>query len=179
MGMQLIKPVCGWVFAGFMLTLVYDINAGNGFYNRPRGRKYEWSAGLRIGNPFAATLKHFINPAMAWEFNAGYYRYNDKGNWKQVSAALQYHIPVTTNRLLHWYGGGGLSAMYWYYAPDWGAGVFPQTTSGAFLQTGLDYRMKRWPLNLAVDWTPYLQFSGVDRGLGLSYGALSIRYIIR
>lgn len=167
------------LFFSLLLICSFRAEAGTRHFSWKPAPKFKWALGARLGSPLSASVKYFHTQASAFEFTAGYYRYNDNGSWKQVTVSYQYHIPVTEKKLLHFYGGAGLAAMFWNYGPGWGAGTFPENTYASYLLVGLDYKFKAFPLNLSLDWTPYFQFSGVDEGLGISYGSLAVRYILK
>lgn len=177
----LINSTMRHFFYLFILAILplFESNAGPEHFSWKPAPKYKWALGARLGSPLSASVKYFHNRVSAFEFTAGYYRYNDNGSWKQVTVSYQFHLPLTEKKLLHFYAGLGLASMFWTYGPGWGAGTFPENTYASYLLAGLDYRFKSVPLNLSLDWTPYFQFSGVDEGLGISYGSLAVRYILK
>ena len=166
-------------FVLFLNFSTKELFAGPKHFSWKPAPKYKWALGARLGSPISASVKYFHNQYSAFEFTAGYYKYNDNGNWKQVAISYQYHISITEKRLLHFYGGVGLASLFWTYGPGWRAGTFPENTYASFLLVGLDYKFKSMPINLSLDWTPFFQFSGVDEGLGISYGSLAVRYILK
>jgi hypothetical protein len=146
-------------------------------YSRNRPSLYDWSAGLRIGFPTAFSLKHYHNQKISFEGIAAYNNPSAKANSIQLSLACQYNFPIKSTKNLNWFIGAGLSGYRWNWKNGYNGESHSTNVIGTFAQIGLDYRFKKAPINISLDWMPTYQFSGYESGLGITGGAVGLRYI--
>jgi hypothetical protein len=146
---------------------------------RRSDRLYTWAAGVRLGGPYLASAKHFFSKQIAVEAMAGYHFFSPEIRWRFIGAAFQFHIPIESAKNLNFYFGGGPGMYYWIWKQSYKGTPYPKTILGGFIQAGLEYKFKKIPVALSVDWTPMYQSKGYDNGLGISYGAIGARYIFR
>ncbi|MBP7642335.1 MAG: hypothetical protein WAT92_22755 [Saprospiraceae bacterium] len=157
----------------FILTIV----AALGISNDLMSQSYKSAIGARLGYPFSASYKTFLNETNAVELNLGF-RPFVFGSWISGAAAYQIHKDIPSVAGLRWYyGGGGIVSFYTYnssYLDDAGGIGF-----GIQGYLGLDYVFADIPLNVSVDWVPtFFIGNGYYTGFGAGYGALSARYIL-
>ena len=129
---------------------------------------YTTSAGLRLGYPFGATVKHFTNESAALEGILGFWY----GGFN-ITGLYEYHQPLGSEPGLQWFVGGGAEFTSWNHG-GYSGGVF-----GLDAIIGLDYKISSAPLNLSVDWKPAYIISGGASGLYAGGGAISVRYTFR
>jgi hypothetical protein len=146
---------------------------------RRSDKLYEWSAGVRLGGPYLASAKHFFNKQFAGEVMAGYHFFSPEIRWRFAGMALQFHIPIESAKNLNFYCGGGPGVFYWIWKQSYKGTPYPKTIIGGFVQAGLEYKFKKIPVAVSIDWTPMYQSKGYDNGLGISYGSIGARYIFR
>jgi hypothetical protein len=162
-----------------LLIIVFSMAGLARTSGKSRGQLYEWSLGVRAGTPLQISAKHFLNKGLCLEGMLGYYSFNSEIHWRMAGAALQFHFPFPESRNLTFYAGGGFSVHNWVWKHSINGRAYPKTVFGAFTQVGVEYKMKKVPLALSVDWMPIYQAAGYDQGLGIAYGAIGIRFILR
>ena len=136
------------------------------------GQDYKTSLGLRIGYPYGATVKHFLNKTNALEGILG-------SSYQGLTVTGLYENEHWTGKYpgLNWYWGLGAHVGFW----DPGANPHLDTTyEGAVIGVdgilGLEYTFDDFPLNLSLDLLPTFNLIGVT-GWGGIYGAFSARYV--
>ena len=141
-----------------------------------KAQDYKSAIGLRLGYPISASYKFFISEPAAIELYAGFRGYTFY-NYINLGAMYQYHFPIESVEGLHWYVGGGASAIIYNYDSGFtNEGSFGIGINGAL---GLDYKFANAPINLSVDWLPTIYVgSGYLTGFGGGLGALSVRYTL-
>ena len=134
---------------------------------------YKTSLGLRIGYPYGATVKHFLDKTNALEGILA-------SSYGGLVITGLYENEHWTGKYpgLNWYWGLGAHVGFW----DAGANVHisdPNYT-GAVIGVdgilGLEYTFDDFPLNLSLDLLPSFNLIGVTDWAGI-YGALSARYV--
>lgn len=118
---------------------------------------YKSAIGLRVSDGYydvvSASLKTFIHPQGALEFNIGFRDYGYIGySWFNLSASIsyQYHFNIEPVEGLRWFIGGGVTAFNTFSSYEdykgFGVGVFPTG--------GVDYKFSKIPLNVSADIRP-------------------------
>ncbi|MBK0404048.1 hypothetical protein I5M27_13720 [Adhaeribacter sp. BT258] len=140
--------------------------------------EYYNAVGLRLGNQFGITGKHFMREGNAIEIIVG----SHLGR-KGVTGTFLYEFhrnAFEAKRLLWYYGGGGHVGYFKYneyYEPDNNrynrSGNF--VTVGADGIIGLEYGLGIVPLAISADVKPYLNLIGGEAA-GVD-GAISVRYV--
>jgi hypothetical protein len=139
---------------------------------------YQSAVGARLGSPFSASYKTFINNSDAIEAYAGFRSYGF-GGWLNISAAYQIHQPLEdVIEGLQWYYGAGASVFFWNYT-DSSLDGLSSTTLGLQGYLGLDYTLNEHPIQITVDWIPTIFIGDINVNVfGAGYGSLGIRYIL-
>ncbi len=139
---------------------------------------YKSAIGLRLGSPWCASYKTFINEKNAIEGVLGF-RGGNYYSWFNIGGYYEHHTPIVTAEGLSWYYGGGINIFFWSFDDGYFTNEnYSSTTIGLSGILGLDYKIKDTPLNLSIDWTPTVFFSGYGDGFAGGYGALGVRYIL-
>ena len=148
----------------FISLSAFNVNAQNRSEN---SSNYKTAIGLKI-YPTGITLKHFISDKHALEGIAYFYNYGAR-----ITALYEIYREINNTGGLRYYYGPG--AHVGLYNSKYGG----NTSFGVDGVLGLDYKIKSAPINLSLDWQPYINFgSGYNNGFsGDSFG-LAIRYTI-
>lgn len=128
------------------------------------GSSYKNALGVKVWDGGGISFKHFVSDKNALEF-VGYF-------WNQgtrITGLYEIHMPLSDAGGLQWYIGPG--AHVGFYNSKNGDGTF----IGVDGVLGLDYKLKKAPLNLSLDWQPSFEF-GDGHGFVGSWGGLGIRY---
>ncbi|MCY7311759.1 MAG: hypothetical protein SGI96_09745 [Bacteroidota bacterium] len=128
------------------------------------GSTYKTALGVKVWDGGGISFKHFVSNKNALEF-IGYF-------WNQgtrITGLYEIHMPISDASGLQWYIGPG--AHIGVYNTKYGDGAF----IGVDGVLGLDYKFKKAPLNMSLDWQPSFEF-GDNRGFVGSWGGLGIRY---
>ena len=134
---------------------------------------YKTAIGFRGGPYSGVTVKHFIGENKAVE---GILANKFKGI--SIIGILEFQKPTTTENLYWYWGYGGhvgLYNRYRYYdasSSHYSSGDF--TTIGIDGILGLEYQFKDIPLELSVDFKPYIDF--IYPEFKIFDGAVSARY---
>lgn len=137
------------------------------FANNANSQTYNSAVGARLGYGLNATYKKFISDNKAVELSAGTYGGYYYGGL-YVAGLLQFHNAISDMDNLLWYYGGGVGAAFFSY----------DTRVGLVLNLGLDYSFDDIPLNVSLDISPAIWFTGTTR-YGYRSGGLAIRYILK
>lgn len=132
--------------------------------NSSGGSSYKNAIGVKVWDGGGISFKHFVSDKNALEF-VGYF-------WNQgtrITGLYEIHMPLSNAGGLQWYIGPG--AHVGFYNTKNGDGTF----IGIDGVLGLDYKFKKAPLNMSLDWQPSFEF-GDARGFVGSWGGLGIRY---
>lgn len=133
---------------------------------------YNASVGARIGTVFGVGGKVFLTPDLGLE---GYFGSRRRGY--ELGAAALIHRDLGWSGDFTWYYGGGTHLGFSEYSGGENS-VRTQTTFGVAGQIGIEYTLQQLPLNLAIDYRPEFNFTGV-KGFDWIGGALSVRYAFR
>lgn len=128
------------------------------------GSSYKNALGVKVWDGGGISFKHFVTDKNALEF-VGYF-------WNQgtrITGLYEIHMPLSDAGGLQWYIGPG--AHVGFYNTKNGDGTF----IGIDGVLGLDYKFRKAPLNMSLDWQPSFEF-GDARGFVGSWGGLGIRY---
>lgn len=142
---------------------------------------YRTAIGARLGVPFSASLKHFVNSSHAVEAIVGV---RGNKNWRFTNVGVAYQVHKDWSSVasgLNWYYGLGANAYFWTYDDGFlGDNDYAATSFGVSGYLGLDYKFKSAPFNLSLDWIPtFFAGRGFNRGFGADYGSLAVRYTIK
>ena len=110
---------------------------------------------------------------------AAYSNVSAKASWTQVALAAQYNIPFENIKNFNWYIGVGVAAYLWNWKDGFNGEGNSKTVFGTFAQLGLDYKFKKAPINISLDWMPVFQLSGYGSGLAIVGGAVGLRYVFQ
>ena len=163
----------------FLFLALFFFFWSNYSHSRHSTKLYDWSLGLRLGYPTAVSIKHYVKPNFSLEGITAFQRQNQKASWVQIALAAQYNMPINNSRNFNWFLGTGLSVYRWNWSQGFNGEANPKTVFGTFVQLGFDYKFKKVPINLSLDWMPYYQFTGYNNGLTITGGAASIRYVFQ
>lgn len=144
-----------------------------------QAQNYTTAIGLRLGYPFSASYKTFINENNAIEITAGYRGWTYY-KWFNIGGYYQHHTPIESADGLSWYYGGGINLYFWSFDNSYfNSKDYSSTTLGLSGVLGLDYKFKDTPINVSLDWIPTFFLSGYGDGFGGGYGGLSVRYVLK
>ena len=125
---------------------------------------YNTGIGLRGGNGWGITLKHFVSSQHAFE--GLFYGYNNGFN---VTGLYEYHNDAFDVDNLRWYCGFGAHIGSYNHS-----NANNEFVLGADAILGIEYTFTEAPINIGVDLNPYLNLTA-RTGLYV-VGAISIRY---
>ena len=139
------------------------------FGSAARAQDYRTGIGLKLGNPYGLTVKHFLNESNALEGVLA-------SNYQGFVAMAFYENEHWTGWYpgINWFWGFGGHIGFWDNSP-WvsgdGGGVL-----GADFIIGLEYTFDEVPINLQLDIIPSINLIG-DTGWNGPLGGLSVRYV--
>jgi hypothetical protein len=125
---------------------------------------YKTALGVKVWDGGGISFKQFVSGNNAIEL-IGYF-------WSRgtrITGLYEIHNPLGDTGGLQWYIGPG--AHVGFYNTKYGDGAF----IGLDGVLGLDYKFKKAPINMSLDWQPSFEF-GDNRGFVGSWGGLGIRY---
>jgi len=171
---------------GFLLAFS-SVMPGKAMAQNP----YFSSAGLRLGYPSAISYKQFFgnDTPLAFEAYIGTQGYTRYYRTSSISIALLYHedlgrllekldVPYVEN--LFCYIGGGITGYSWRYTGNPLNDPYGDFSWGVDLYVGSEYTFEDIPLVVGIDWSPRIFWGrAYYRGVGLGYGTLSVRYILK
>lgn len=140
---------------------------------------YRTGIGARMGSGFGLTVKHFTSSSTALEGIV-----TSRWGGINITALYEYERIAFNVPGLSWYAGGGGHIGFWSdydeRASWWDYEEHPDgyTIIGADFILGIEYTIKRFPVNFSIDWKPAINLIGYS-GVWLGVGALSIRYGLR
>ena len=136
------------------------------------GQDYKTSLGLRLGYPYGATVKHFLNKKNALEGIVSF-------SWGGIVVTGLYENEHWTGWYpsLNWFLGAGLYAGFWDavnnpFVDD----TYSGSIIGAGVVGGFEYTFDEIPINLSIDLMPTYNIIGYSGWGGMS-GAISVRYV--
>ncbi len=125
---------------------------------------YKNALGVKVWDGGGISFKHFFNEKNAGEL-IGYFW----GQGTRITGLYEIHSTLGDDGNFKWYIGPG--AHIGLYNTKYGDGAF----FGVDGVLGLDYKFKKAPINMSLDWQPSFEF-GDNRGFVGSWGGLGIRY---
>lgn len=131
---------------------------------------YKTAIGLRASVGPGLTIKHFFSGKAAFEglFAARY-------DGIELTGLYEIHNQAFDVKHLYWYYGFGAHLGFGQeYHHDYEH--YTYSTVGIDGILGIEYNFEEIPINLGVDWKPFINLSGYS-GVHPDAGALSIRYI--
>ncbi|HHJ11106.1 MAG TPA: hypothetical protein ENK25_09510 [Bacteroidetes bacterium] len=132
---------------------------------------YVNSIGLRGGNPYGLTFKHFMTEENALELILSSYSFV---SGLQITGFFEMHRPTNEVPNLNYYFGVGAHAGYDDYGRFYTSlGVEP--VLGVDMIGGMEYTFDDLPLNVSLDLMPGLNIISTFRLL--IGGGISVRYI--
>jgi hypothetical protein len=132
---------------------------------------YKTGIGLRAGLSQGLTVKHFFSGKAAFEGLISA-RYENL----EITGLFEIHNQAFDVRRLNWFYGFGAHIGFRDEHHDWKYEHTTYTTAGIDGILGIEYNFEEIPINLGVDWKPYINLNGYY-GLHADGGAFSIRYI--
>lgn len=130
---------------------------------------YDSAVGLRGGFPTGLTYKQKMSNDLAFEGIIGI------RNGITATALVEKHIPIFNDLLLFYFGAGAHGGTF-YNNLDLNAKTVAEFGVDGIV--GIDFTFPDFPLNFSVDIKPSLALRD-GRMRYLSYGALSLRYVLR
>ena len=141
------------------------------------GSTYQTAIGAEIfsvegDGPYGAfTIKHFVQENKAVEGIAYLWNYGAR-----FTGLYEFHGDIPGAEGLKWYAGPGVHVGFWNnkwkdHYPDREDGV----AIGIDGIGGLDYKFKKVPINIFVDWQPSFNFVGYNHFYA-SWGGTGVRY---
>jgi hypothetical protein len=148
----------------FLLAL--SLTAFIGFASSAQAN-YKSAVGIKFA-PGTITYKHFIADQYALEGLVVFGNYGSRfGGLFEINKSL------SAVEGLNWYYGAGTHLSFFNSKSGGNA------TVGIDGVVGLDYKFPRLPLNLSLDWQPYLQFGNYHgNGFEGNSGGIGVRYTI-
>jgi len=126
----------------------------------------EWSVGPRFGGSSGISLKkHSASNKSAFELVAAN-AFDKKIEGFSLTALYQKLAPLNENGQLSAFYGGGINLNF-----------KDQTKFGVSGIIGFDWRLKKAPLTLQLDWLPSWYFINESYFSGIN-GAFTIRYVV-
>lgn len=150
------------IFVG--LSVLLFVSASQAQSKSANGSYYKTALGVKVWDGGGISFKHFLSDKNAVEL-IGYF-------WSRgtrITGLYEIHGPISGATGLQWYIGPG--AHVGFYTTKYGDGAF----IGLDGVLGLDYKFKKAPINMSLDWQPSFEF-GDSRGFVGSWGGLGIRY---
>jgi hypothetical protein len=152
----------------FVLTVIFVLT----IVNLSSAQNYKTGIGIRGGLYTGLTLKHFVSSNAAFEGLLS-------TRWRGFDLTGLYEIEAEAfdAKGLSWYYGGGAHIGFYNGShTDWGIYGTSYTVVGIDGVLGLEYTFPKIPLNIGLDWKPFINLIGYT-GFWPDGGALSIRYV--
>lgn len=130
------------------------------------GSSYKTALGVKFWDGAGVSLKSFVRPDHALEVIGYFYRRGTR-----ITGLYEIHGKIADAPGLRWYIGPGAHVGIYDYDGYRG----DRYVAGVDGVLGLDYKVKRAPLNFSLDWQPSYEFSR-GRGFTGSWGGFAIRY---
>lgn len=151
----------GWILMLLFLALITP---------QAEAQFYQNAAGLRLGNASGLSGKTLVSKRFALEGMI-------TTRWKGINITVLGEITqsLVDYRGLSWYYGVGAHVGFWDYPGD-----SEKTTkffTGVDGIVGMEYTFEEIPLNLALDWKPFLNIITTTNFVWDEF-ALSVRYVI-
>ncbi len=131
-----------------------------------KGTTYKTALGIKFWDGAGVTFKTFVASQQAVELVGYFYK-----NGTRLTGLYEFHGNIKNASGLKWYAGPGVHIGF--YDAKGAPGNY--TFAGIDGVLGLDLKINRAPINLALDWQPSFEF-GDNRGFIGSWGGLAVRY---
>ncbi len=151
----------GWILIVLLLTLIAPC---------AEAQFYQNAAGLRLGNASGLSGKTLVNRRFALEGII-----STRWSGINITALGEITQPLVDYRGLSWYYGAGAHIGFWDYPGDSEQGT--KLFTGVDGIVGMEYTFEEIPLNLALDWKPFLNILSTTHFVWDEF-ALSVRYVI-
>lgn len=172
-----------YVFFLFLCLSLLDLQA--------QQQPYKLAAGLRMGYPMAVSVKTFLGgTSHALEGTIGTRGFGiNRIRWTSITGGYLVHrdiesilesLDISDAGHLSYYFGAGASALIWSYNNPIDRDRYGSTSLGIQGYLGVEFKINDVPLAIGTDWTPTIFLGNTYLGgLGLGYGTLAIRYVIK
>lgn len=147
-----------------IVTCIFLVNIVAAQNRTANSIEYKTAVGVKLWSGAGITLKTFISEKNALEFIGYFDRFGTR-----ITGLYEFHGNLNTE--------GGLK---WYIGPGAHVGLYRGVTAvGIDGVIGLDYKFSNFPINLALDWQPSVEFgSGNRNGFNGNWGGFAIRYTL-
>ena len=144
-------------------------------YNAQSGRTADYTAALggRFGTLFGVSGKVFLTENVGLEAHFG-----SRRRGFEMGMLGLWHRDIGWQGDFNWYFGGGAHLGFSEYDNSLEVNQRTQSTFGLDGVVGLEYTLRSIPLNLAIDYKPEVNFTGVT-GPNWVSGAVTARYVFR
>lgn len=150
----------------FLFVVGCSLIVGATTQAQSKGYSYKTALGVKFWNGAGVTFKTFVAPEQAVEVIGYFYK-----DGTRITGLYEFHGDVNGAKGLKWYAGPGVHVGF-YDAKGTSAN---NTFAGIDGVLGLDLKINRAPINLALDWQPSFEF-GNNRGFVGSWGGFAVRY---
>lgn len=130
------------------------------------GGNYKTAVGIKFWDGAGISFKTFIIPKNAVEVIGYFNRFGTR-----ITGLYEIHKNLEGAPGLKKYVGPGAHFSFYNYKGYYG----DKAIAGVDGVLGLDYKVRRAPLNLSLDWQPSLELAD-GRGFSGSWGGFGIRY---
>lgn len=134
------------------------------------GSTYQNAIGVKV-YPGAVTFKHFVQENRAVEGLAYFWNYGVR-----FTGLYEFHGDIPGVDGLKWYAGPGAHIGFWN---DQWKDKYPDRQTGVAIGIdgvgGLDYKFKKVPIDIFVDWQPSFNFVGYNY-FEAGWGGTGVRY---
>jgi hypothetical protein len=152
------------------LLVMFVFTASQAQSRSANSSSYKTALGVKVWDGGGISLKHFFQGNNAGEF-IGYF-------WSKgfrFTGLYEIHGNFSGAPGLKWYvGPGGHIGFYDYH--DNKNNHIVGTYLGIDGVLGLDYKFRRAPINMSLDWQPSFEFGDNAAGFVGNWGGLGIRY---
>lgn len=130
----------------------------------PSSTSYKIAAGIRVWDGLSLNLKSFgRKEKLATELIVFFYQ-----GLITITGLTEFHGDISANGELKWYAGGGSHVTFY----ERGLG----SPLGFDIVLGLDYKFKKFPINLAVDWQPSFELYKSNSEFKRKWPGFAVRY---
>ena len=151
-----------------MRRIFFSIIMVIGIATATYAQDYTTGIGLRGGTGWGITAKHFMNSNNAFE---GFVYGHSHGF--NLTGLYEIHDRAFDVDNLRWYYGFGAHIGSYDYNNSIDDNDFILGIDGI---VGIEYTFTEAPINIGIDWNPYINFTGKS-GFFPGSGAISIRYV--
>jgi len=163
------KTILVLLFAFFLTVSAVNAQTTN-------SSDYRTALGVKF-YPVGVTIKHFITPKHALEGIGYFLNYGAR-----IIGLYEIHSDISSVPGLKWYFGPGAHLAFYNSNSAWATP--PQNNNGGTALgidgvLGLDYKINSAPINISIDWQPYIEFGSFkNNGFIGNVGGIAIRYTL-